>query len=83
MKKEDFPCIAMKCMLYPVCLNKETIDCDYIKDYFRYVTINKGSRRDAHKLFTEVLPNARSLRLHNLKKCGYTTKRYRYYKGDR
>lgn len=46
------PCIESKCILFPVCKSKETIDCDDLEDY-----LTSGTRSAKYNSLKEHLPS--------------------------
>ena len=48
MKKT--PCKQNKCVLYPVCLNKEEIRCEALHNYFRYMEKSIGFDKACSKM---------------------------------
>ena len=64
------PCKKNKCILYPSCIAKETINCIFLRDYYddmidKYRPLaNRNAKTFA--IMHEVLPNLKTLRARNV-----------------
>lgn len=59
------PCKIDKCILYPSCLNKISVDCQYIRDYYEYLKKEKRIQGSSlWEIFNETLPNMKTIRGH-------------------
>jgi hypothetical protein len=60
MKKPIIPCIKDKCILFPVCRNKEYVTCDTLNDYF-IVLYKKSNYLNTWAYINKFLPNLKSI----------------------
>ena len=54
------PCKENKCILYPICMNKNYIDCVILYKYGNYLD-SKGDYKSAWNILRSYFPNLRTL----------------------
>lgn len=66
---KQIPCIENKCLLYPLCMSKKSIDCTYIAEYHKYLRETyvfgylecfeaiKKTLKEMHRYTTSPLPH--------------------------
>lgn len=67
MKKSTIPCIKNKCILFPVCRNKEYVTCDILNDYFIEI-YRKSNYLNTWERINKTLPNLKSI-IHGVNKA--------------
>lgn len=77
-KMKQLPCIRDKCICYPACRNKESIDCDELAMYFyEYATsmINPYTGKSIWFKICKNLPNLNELK--GTHECGLKVKEHK------
>ena len=57
----NLPCKKDKCLIYCICINKEEIDCEYLKKYYKYYRVLGVKNEHIWKAINTTLSNCKRI----------------------